>query len=74
MFHGYRRFTAYKRHLTRGTTKLGIVSAENKVQADTKARYLYGRFLVDGEAIWTEELNDNEPEDYSASRQCACGC
>jgi hypothetical protein len=50
----YRRFTVYKRS---GGEKfrLGIISAVNKVQADTKARFMYGKFLANDEAVWAEE-------------------
>ena len=51
---GYKRFTVYKR--SGGEKfKLGIISAVNKTQADTKARYIYGKFLANDEAVWAEE-------------------
>ena len=59
---GYKRFTVYKRtscspaSQTGGEKfKLGIISAVNKTQADTKARYMYGKFLANDEAVWAEE-------------------
>ena len=60
MFHGYKRFTAYKRTLDGQVFKLGIVSAANKTTADTRTRYLYGRLLVHGEACWAEETDEEE--------------
>ena len=51
---GYKRFTVYKR-AGGEKFKLGIISAVNKTQADTKARYMYGKFLANDEAVWAEE-------------------
>jgi hypothetical protein len=51
---GTKRFVAYKR--SNGETfKLGIIQAVNKVQADTRARYLFGKLLAANEAVWAEE-------------------
>lgn len=52
------RFQVYKRDRTGRVSRAGVVMADNKVQADTKARMLYGKTLQysNGEIIWTQEL------------------
>jgi hypothetical protein len=52
------RFQVYKRDRLGRVTRVGIVVADNKVQADTKAKMLYGKTLQysNGEAVWTTEL------------------
>lgn len=52
------RFQVYKRdHLGR-VVRQGVVLADNKVQADTKAKMLYGKSLQysNGELVWTQEV------------------
>lgn len=54
---GMKRFVAFKR--SNGETfKLGVMMAVNKVQADTRARYLFGKHLANDEAVWAEELEE----------------
>ena len=52
------RFQVYKRDRTGRVTRVGVVLADNKVQADTKAKMLYGKTLQysNGETVWTQEL------------------
>jgi hypothetical protein len=52
------RFQVYKRDRFGRVTRESIVMADNKIQADTKAKMLYGKTLQfsNGEAVWTQEL------------------
>lgn len=56
--HVNNRFQVYKRDRTGRVTRVGVVLADNKVQADTKAKMLYGKTLQysNGETVWTQEL------------------
>lgn len=51
---GLNRYTVFKR-VGNVTIKLGIVSASNKVQADTRARFMFAKLLGPDEAVWAEE-------------------
>lgn len=52
------KFQVYKRDRFGKVTRENVVIADNKVQADTKAKMLYARSLQysNGEAVWTQEL------------------
>lgn len=52
------RFQVYKRDRLARITRVGVVMADNKLQADTKAKMLYGKTLQfsNGECVWTTEI------------------
>lgn len=52
------RFQVYKRDRFGKVTRENVVIADNKVQADSKAKMLYARSLQysNGECVWTQEL------------------
>lgn len=57
------RFQVYKRDRLGRVSRENVVIADNKVQADNKAKMLYGKTLQfsNGECVWTQELADNQP-------------
>jgi hypothetical protein len=51
-----RRFDVIKRKLDGQVSRVGVVRADNKVQADSKARMMYGKTLHPGESVWTVDV------------------
>lgn len=52
------KFQVYKRDRFGRVTRENIVMADNKVQADNKAKMLYGKMLQysNGECVWAQEI------------------
>ena len=50
------KYRVFKREADGFIHGIGIVVADNKVQADYRTRQLFGRNLNDNEAVWAEEL------------------
>jgi hypothetical protein len=49
---GERKFDVYVREVGGYVHKVGTVFANNKIQADTKVRMMYGRTLTDGRVAY----------------------
>jgi hypothetical protein len=61
-----RKFYVFKREANGRVVRVGAVVASNKVQADTRARMIFGKMLSEHEAVWAV---DPEAEDADTDKQ-----
>jgi uncharacterized protein (DUF2236 family) len=60
-----RKFHVYKREANGRVVRIGAVVAVNKVQADTRARMVFGRILAEHETVWAVDPEGEKEETRS---------